>query len=162
MVYLFVGYGVNKIRDKTGMATTTEVKDYIAQWMQLGKKIILNDRPIGTTEVLHHDHYSAEFEQMWAQAAAAPSKAYLDGTDQSIANLLDPKWDMSNCVRCGMLAPCIEVGPRETAVCPCADLELWPDLETVTPRSPVSSDVRLHQIHDRILRATALHEENQT
>ncbi|AFY68875.1 hypothetical protein Pse7367_0570 [Thalassoporum mexicanum PCC 7367] len=132
------------------MANPTQVKNYIAQWMQLGKKVFLNEQAIGTTNVLQGNGYSAEFEQIWTKITAESSRAYLAGTDQSIGNLLEHNWEMLNCVRCNMLSPCVAIGPRETPTCPCADLELWPDLETVTPRSPISNQAQLNQIRDRL------------
>jgi hypothetical protein len=144
------------------MATPTEVKNYLAQWLQLGKKISFKDQAIGTTNILRGDGYSAEFEQIWAEVTAEPDKAYLEGTDESISTLLDNRWDMLSCVRCGMLAPTIAIGPRATPACPCADIELWPNLETISPRSPVSSQDRLHQIRDRIFSSTALFDAADT
>lgn len=134
------------------MATEEQVKKYLAYWFQLGKKVVVNN---GTDKLLpdpiyQDNFYSSEFERCW-QILTDPKSGscYMEGTDETIAELLTSKWDVMLCARCTMPVPAkIRGTPPEN--CPCADLPTWPNLEVPQPRSPVDSTHRLGGIRDRL------------
>ncbi|MBD2016721.1 hypothetical protein H6F96_22490 [Microcoleus sp. FACHB-53] len=134
------------------MASEQQVKRYLAYWFQLGKKVLIGngDSAVLPQSVIAGDRYSDDFERIW-QLILSPESGdcYLDGTDQTIAELLMSKWVIEPCVRCEMPVPIINIGlPPE--LCPCNDLPTWPNTEIPAPREPVSSQTRLSQIRDRL------------
>ncbi len=87
------------------MATKQEVKGYLAYWFQLGKKVITGNGKarILPKSVLNGDRYSEEFEECWQKIISPESgDCYLEGTHETIAELLTPAWDMLPCGRCNM------------------------------------------------------------
>lgn len=68
------------------------------------------------------DRYSNQFEQTQQQLLSPDSgDCYLEGTQETIRDLLTPKWDIDPCARCEMPVPMINMGmPPE--LCPCNDL----------------------------------------
>ena len=131
------------------MATAQQVRNYLAYWFQLGKRV---EMPLGASllprPVVADDRFSPEFEACWQQVSAAPV-AYLAGTDQTIAELLTPAWEIDPCARCAMLVPVKALGlPPEN--CPCFDLPTWPNTEMPAPRLPVDSAALLRRIRDRL------------
>lgn len=134
------------------MASEQQVKRYLAYWFQLGKKVIIRngDAAVLPPSVVAGDRYSDEFESVWEQIISPESgDCYLEGTHQTIAELLSPRWEIEACVRCDMPVPLIKIGlPPE--LCPCNDLPSWPNTEIPKPREPVSSQERLQQIRDRL------------
>jgi hypothetical protein len=134
------------------MASEQEVKRYLAYWFQLGKKVVIHNTQTALLPqpVIAGDRYSDEFESIWQQIVSPHSgDCYLEGTEQTIAELLTPRWDIDPCVRCDMPVPLINIGiPPE--VCPCNDLPNWPNTEIPAPREPVNSHNRLSGIRDRL------------
>ncbi|MEM8505104.1 MAG: hypothetical protein AAF716_18355 [Cyanobacteria bacterium P01_D01_bin.1] len=140
------------------MASSLQVKNYLAYWLQLGKPVVTAD---GQTvcqpkTVIQGDRFSDEFEACWEKIASkGGANYYLKGTDQSIKELLSPEWDMANCARCNMVVPTPEVMITPFP-CPCNDLDDWPNEEIPQPRLPVDSQNRLGQIRQRMIsRATS-------
>jgi hypothetical protein len=134
------------------MASEQQVKRYLAYWLQLGKRVVIpkTNSAILPNPVIAGDRYSNEFEQLW-QFILSPesSDCYLEGTPQTIAELLTPRWDVESCVRCDMPVPMINVGmPPES--CPCSDLLTWPNTDIPKPREPISSLDRLREIRNRL------------
>ncbi|MGF1496633.1 MAG: hypothetical protein ACFB8W_07390 [Elainellaceae cyanobacterium] len=135
------------------MATENEVRQYLAYWFQAGKGLVIDGgrgycRP---SRVIQGDRYSPEFEQCWNQVQTADSgDCYLEGTSQTIADLLSPSWDVSPCARCGMPVPMVSVG-MPPVECPCSDLPTWPNQDLPQPRSPINSSDRLSKIHQRLM-----------
>lgn len=135
------------------MASPNEVKKYLAHWFQLGKHVLINQ---GKTRILPEqiftgDHYSQEFEDCWQQIIAHPhSDAYIEGTDQTIADLLSTEWEMISCARCTMPVPIRYVG-LPAAICPCHDLDNWPNDELPYPNCPVDNQVHLARIRYQLL-----------
>lgn len=134
------------------MASEEHVKRYLGYWFQLGKKVLIRN---GQAAVLPEplivgDHYSQEFESLWQQLLSPDSgDCYLEGTEQTIAELLTPKWSVTACARCEMPVPLEDMGmPPE--LCPCNDLPTWPNPELPAPRSPISTQDRLRNIRDRL------------
>jgi hypothetical protein len=134
------------------MASLAEVKEYLAHWFQLGKKVYINN---GDTELLpqhifHNMDYSAEFERCWELVLSDRSgDCYLEGTSQTIAELLTPSWDLVDCARCSMPIPLPVAGiPAES--CACVDLPNWPNDEIPSPISSVAVRSRLVDMQNRL------------
>jgi len=138
------------------MASEHQVRQYIAYWFQLGKKVLIHNgkEALLPQPVIQGDRYSEEFESCWQKIISpASGDCHLEGTQETIAQLLAPGWDVSPCGRCQMPVPIKTVGmPPE--LCPCNDLPNWPNTEVPQPRSPVSSQSRLIEIRDRLQRAS--------
>jgi hypothetical protein len=136
------------------MASPDEVKQYLAYWFQLGKpvKVQPGQDNLLPRPVLQGDRYSPEFEACWQHVLSHAEGCYLEGTDQTIAQLLSPVWDIHPCARCQMPVPILDLGAIAPA-CPCADLGFWPDSERPQPRGPISDKNQLIQIRDRLLNA---------
>ncbi|MGC1393781.1 MAG: hypothetical protein WA828_05820, partial [Coleofasciculaceae cyanobacterium] len=99
--------------------------------------------------VIAGDRYSDQFEQIWQQLISSDGDCYLEGTQETISDLLTPRWEVSPCARCEMPVPVVNVGmPPE--LCPCNDLPTWPNTELPAPRDPVNSTGRLQGIRDRL------------
>lgn len=135
------------------MASKQDVKRYLAYWFQLSKKVVVNNgsATLLPQKVIQGDRYSDEFEECW-QTIISPEAGdcYLEGTQETIAELLTPAWDMSPCGRCSMPIPIRSVGmPPE--LCPCNDLSNWPNTELPPPRSPVNTQQQLTAIRDQLL-----------
>lgn len=134
------------------MASEQQVKRYLAYWFQLGKKVVIHngDSAVLPQPVIAGDRYSDEFEKTWQLILSLESgDCYLDGTHQTIAELLTPKWEIEPCVRCEMPVPLIKIGlPPE--LCPCNDLPTWPNTEIPAPREPISNHTKLRAIRDRL------------
>lgn len=135
------------------MASSAQVKQYLAYWFQLGKKIQVNGgkEALLPQPVIQGDRYSDEFENCWQRVTAADAgDCYLEGTSQTVAELLSPAWEVNPCARCEMPVPVPNLGVKSLE-CPCNDLPSWPDTSIPQPRSPVSSQAQLSQIRDRLM-----------
>ncbi|MBD2094152.1 hypothetical protein H6F90_03170 [Trichocoleus sp. FACHB-591] len=149
------------------MASEQQVRQYLAYWFQLGKKVVIDNGQTALLPepVIQGDRYSQEFEDCW-QLVRAPESGdcHLEGTHQTIAELLSPAWDIMGCARCSMPVPLPIIGTPDLE-CPCIDLPNWPNMEVPLPRAPISSQSRLIEIRDRLMksqrqRATA--EDNES
>jgi len=129
-----------------------QVKQYLAYWFQLGKKVVSHN---GQHEILPQpvflgDRYSPEFESCWQHILTAKkTDFYLEGTEQSIQELLSPCWELIPCARCEMPVPIKKLG-NQSLSCPCSDLSDWPNTELPQPRSPVDSQAYLDRLRDRL------------
>ncbi|HEY9659576.1 MAG TPA: hypothetical protein V6C65_14045, partial [Allocoleopsis sp.] len=85
------------------MASSDQVRRYLAYWFQLGKPVVIKN---GETQILPQpviqgDRYSPEFEACWQRIAAQDGRnCYLEGTAQTIEELLTPMWEIDPCARC--------------------------------------------------------------
>lgn len=73
------------------MASTEQVKQYLAFWFQLGKGLIgENSQEVYLPKlVIQGDRYSPEFEACWQRVTQSQGKSYyLQGTDQTLEQLL--------------------------------------------------------------------------
>jgi hypothetical protein len=135
------------------MASEYEVRKYIAYWFQLGKKVLIGNgsEALLPKPVIVGDRYSQEFEKCWQKIVSPDSgDCYLEGTKETIGELLTPAWEMSPCARCAMPVPLRDSGmPAEC--CPCNDLAHWPNTEIPQPRSPVNTQLQLSGIRARLL-----------
>ena len=134
------------------MAEPDQVKQYLAYWFQLGKKVLIRggQKAILPQPVIQGDRYSPALETCWQALLSAESgDCYLEGTEETIADLLSDQWEITDCARCAMPIPVRNLGPTPLA-CPCNDLSSWPDTENPVPRSPVSSTDFLDNLRDRL------------
>ncbi|MBD2292976.1 hypothetical protein H6G06_05635 [Anabaena sphaerica FACHB-251] len=132
------------------MANKQEVKKYLAHWFQLGKKVIVghSDQSFLPSSVLNGDRYSPEFEESWETILSLETRdCYLEGTQETIAELLTPTWEVLPCGRCAMLVPVKTMG-MPSILCPCYYLDTWPNNELPVPRCPVNSQEQLTGIRD--------------
>jgi hypothetical protein len=139
------------------MASQDQVKQYIAYWWQLGKKVVIRngEQKLLPKTIIVSDRYSQEFEACWQQILSPDSgDCYLEGTDETIAQLLTPEWDIILCCRCVMPIPLRTLGMPPNS-CPCNDLPSWPNPELPHPRSPVDTTAHLSSIRYRLLRQYA-------
>ncbi|RCJ32999.1 hypothetical protein A6769_26575 [Nostoc punctiforme NIES-2108] len=136
------------------MATKQEVRGYLAYWFQLGKKVITGNGEASflPQSVLDGDHYSEEFEECWQKITSPESgDCYLEGTHETITELLTPAWDMLPCSRCSMPVAARNVG-MPALLCPCNDLPNWPNTELPAPREPIKTQDQLQTIRDRLVK----------
>lgn len=135
------------------MATRTLVKNYLAQWMQMGKSVSLSSQgeDIHIYKILQGEKYSSLFNKLWDEIATHQAhQAHLSGTEQTISELLSNKWDIIACARCNLLVPCIDMGPRAPVCCPCDDLPNHPNLDSVAPHVPVTLAEHIDELCDRL------------
>lgn len=144
----------NRIESNTAMASPQQVKKYLAHWFQLGKPVRFGRGGEARLpqSVVSGDRYSQEFERCWEEILSpASGSCYLEGTDYTIDELLSDTWQMSECCRCTMPVPLpVSQAGSETLLCPCADLDNWPDLDLPAPRTPVDSRLHLQRIRNRV------------
>jgi hypothetical protein len=135
------------------MASKTEVKKYLAYWFELGKKVLINNGAASLQPriVVDGESYSQDFEECWEKVLSSKSgECYLEGTQQTVDQLLSPEWDIVSCSRCSMPVPLRNLG-MPPLLCPCNDLSNWPNTELPAPREPVESQNELTKIRDRLL-----------
>lgn len=138
------------------MASEHQVKQYLAYWFQLGKRIVVNNgqETLLPRPVIQGDRYSPEFEACWRLASAPESgDCYLEGTSQTVAELLSPIWELNDCSRCSMPVPVRSIGVASLD-CPCFDIADWPNNEIPSPRGPVDTQAVLSQVRDRLRKAS--------
>ncbi len=128
------------------------VKAYLAHWFQLGKKLYAQSgrTEICPSSVLVPGGFSAEFEACWNYITSDQAgDCYLEGTDETIAELRQQHWEIVNCARCAMpiALPKNGIAPFH---CPCAGLENWPNIELPTPRGPMDSQAHLSNLQSRL------------
>jgi hypothetical protein len=139
------------------MSNYDAVKQYFAQWLQMGKRVFVEKQNnfVAINRVIKGESYSDEFEHLWAEISDPGSgDVYLEGTNETVQELLGPKWETIGCARCDMLVPCLSAGPRDIPVCPCHDLGCFPNLDSIPARAPVITNKYLSNIITR-LEATA-------
>ncbi|MBD2136188.1 hypothetical protein H6F32_00995 [Anabaena sp. FACHB-1237] len=135
------------------MANKHEVKKYLAHWFQLGKKVVIENGKeiVSPKTILKGDRYSPEFEECWHKIMSSrTSDCYLEDTQETIADLLTPAWEMVECGRCMMPVPIKTLG-LPALLCPCYSLYTWPNQELPQPRCPVNSQEQLLKIHNRLV-----------
>lgn len=136
----------------TDMASAQQVKQYLAHWFQLGKCVWVRNgqEAIRPSSVLQGNRYSPEFEACWQRLLDPQSgDCYLEGTEQTIQELLSPEWTVMSCARCTMPIPMQERGTG-ALVCPCNDLPSWPNFDVPLPRLPVNNAHHLRNICERV------------
>lgn len=139
------------------MASEQQARQYLAYWFQLGKRVLIRggEQALLPSPVIQGNRYSQEFEECWQQICSHNAgDCYIEGTSQTIADLLSPAWEVLPCSRCSMPVPIRSVGVPDSSDCPCFDLPGWPNNEIPQPRSPVSNQTHLLQIRDRLRKAS--------
>jgi hypothetical protein len=134
------------------MATREQVKLYLAYWFQLGKRVLLKngEEAWQPQPVFFGNRYSYEFETCWQQMLEPDNgDCYLEGTEQTIQQLLTPVWDIVECAKCEMPVPMSHRGYLSSS-CPCFDLPSWPNLELPLPRQPANNRQSLLNICRRL------------
>jgi hypothetical protein len=134
------------------MASEEKVKRYLAQWFHLGKKVIFNknQEAICPDPVIIKDHYSPVFEHYWQKILSVNGEDYyLEGTEETIAQLLSFEWEIHPCSRCQMPVPLKERGLPPSS-CPCFDLSNWPNLDIPIPHNPINNQTHLQKLKLRL------------
>ena len=115
-------------------------------------------------KILQGEKYSPSFNKLWDEISTIKAEeAYLSGTDQTISDLLDNKWEIIACARCNLLITSVDMGPRTPVCCPCDDLPNHPNLDLVAPHVPVTLASHIDDLCDRLSlksEAQASHEES--
>lgn len=130
------------------MAAPLEVKEYLAKWLQMGKALSVDNQEIFLTEIIKGESYSSQFEQLWQQTPKAI--ATLQGTNNTIAELLKPEYEIMPCPVCELPVACLSSGYRQINTCPCSDLPLHPHLGLPLPHVPIATATYLQNISDRL------------
>jgi hypothetical protein len=137
------------------MASDTNVQQYIAHWFQLGKGIHTRQgQVLKPKRVFYGDKYTPEFQACW-QRIVQDSECYLEGTEQTIAQLLSGRWAIDDCARCSMPIPNMVAGLVGQQGCPCADMPNWPSDAVPMPRSPLAVSAKTQEIRQRLASAAA-------
>jgi hypothetical protein len=134
------------------MASVEAVKQYLAHWFQLGKKVVLskNYETLLPNPIFAGSVYSPEFDECWQKIARLQGRdCYLEGTTQTIAHLLTPLWNIAPCALCSMPIPKIELGVQEVG-CPCSDLPSWPNYNLPLPRPAINAKEHLKVLQERL------------
>ncbi|OKH18409.1 hypothetical protein [[Limnothrix rosea] IAM M-220] len=133
------------------MASVDQLKKYLAYWFQVGKPLISprDNRRILPRTIVVGDRYSPEFDAYF-QDVLTPHHhdSYLEGSTQTIGELLSNRWELLACSRCSMPIPIDNLGL--TIGCPCADLSAWPNVELPLPHCPNNVRAQLNLIHQRL------------
>ncbi len=130
------------------MANTDQVRSYVAHWLQLGKRVCLPHAGVclSPVPIYQEGDYSPQFEQLWCTVFSPEGQdAYLEGTLETIADLLTDRWEISPCARCSVPMPVVRLGVANL-ICPCHDLPSWPNTELPQPRLPVDSQQHLEEL----------------
>ncbi|MEB3213302.1 MAG: hypothetical protein VKL39_18275 [Leptolyngbyaceae bacterium] len=139
------------------MAHEQAVRQYLAYWFQAGKRLRIKNKQdsYAPRSVIQGDRYSPEFEACWEYLTSEkPGECYLEGTDQTIQDLLSEQWDVVSCARCDMPIPMRVVG-RTPTECPCFDLPTWPNTDIPQPRSPINTISQLSELRNRLMTKTS-------
>jgi hypothetical protein len=133
------------------MALETDVKKYVACWMQLGTKVWFhNEQPAQVTQVIQRGRYTPEFEAFWRNVREqSTGDAYLNGTETTLQELMSHKWEIVQCARCTMPIA-MQIAGVQSLGCPCQELVNWPNTELPCPRPPVDDLAQLKGIQSRL------------
>ncbi len=143
------------------MAAEEQVRAYLACWFQLNRSLVIH--PQGQTfcpqPVISGSHYSQAFETVWHIIKSKQGQdCYLEGTNQTLNELMTGTWDFIPCARCTLPIP-VPQAQQQTWDCPCAEILSWPNLELPLPRPPQNGQENLDQICLRVLRASSRYAE---
>ena len=133
------------------MASTMQVKTYLARWFQLGKKLIWrNGEALLPEPVVKGGSFTPQFEECWQRVVSINGRdCYLEGSAIAIEELLSSNWTINQCARCAMPIPVVETGIQPLD-CPCSDLDNWPNLELPAPQAAIDSREQLDKIKLRL------------
>ena len=133
------------------MATESQIKQYLACWLQVGKRVIHDDgeQDFHPPKILNDSGYSQEFEDWWDDVCQNASHWHLEGCDRALDALFSPHWDIVECPLCVMPVPKLVAGVND-ASCTCSDLELWPNLDLPKPHTPEDTHYKLKSLRDKL------------
>lgn len=108
------------------MATELEIKQFVAEWMNVGKIVM---SPMGELRAQSLDsayRYTPEYDKLWSYLWKRKTKCYLLGTTQTF-DKLERAWELSRCIHCD-LPVMLPIGyyPSQFGSEPCVALGLWP------------------------------------
>lgn len=134
------------------MASPNEVQVYLAYWFQLGKPIHIKNgritqRPV---PVLDGNQFSRAFQDCWQTIMALDGRdCYLEGSNETIEQLLSPQWEITNCARCSIPTAMQTVMPV-AQLCPCGDIDSWPNDELPAPHMPINNQKHFSRMKTRL------------
>lgn len=134
------------------MASQQRVQHYLAYWFQLGKTIHikngrLTQRPV---PVLEGNQFSRAFQDCWQSIMAIGGRdCYLDGTQETVEQLLSPQWEITDCARCSIPVAMHAVMPV-AQLCACGDIDHWPNDELPAPHMPVNNHTHFSRLKTRL------------
>ena len=134
------------------MASHRQVRTYLACWFQLNRGVILHDTGdrLCPQPVIQQSNYSPAFEACWTQVLQRKGQnCYLEGTNQTLAELMTESWELMSCPRCTLPIP-VPNCPVIRLECPCSELHTWPNTQLPLPRVPFNSQHALGHICDRV------------
>ena len=140
------------------MASKAQVKHYLAHWFQLGKQVLLPKykQKLRPSQIFEGNTYSCEFEKYWQYIFAVDVDCYLEGTEQTIQQLLSPEWEVAKCEKCQMPCP-VAVSKSTSPACLCVDLPSWPNTTLPSPRSAIDNKTYLARIQQRLAKSNILY-----
>lgn len=140
------------------MAASSQVKAYVACWIQLGKAVMCEypggSERIQPQPVLSLESLSQEFHLSWHRMSLDPWHCHLEGTHESLGQLLSPAWEIGSCSRCSLPIPLPATTATAIGPCPCSDLKGWPNSTTVPPRIQDEQFLQvagLRSMHQRLM-----------
>lgn len=134
------------------MASSEEVQNYLAYWFQLGKPIHIKHEltPQRPVPVLEGAQFSRAFQDCWQTIMATGGRdCYLDGTEETIEQLLSSRWEISDCARCSIPIPMSAVMPV-AQLCPCSNVDHWPNDELPAPHLPINNKGHFSRLKTRL------------
>ena len=134
------------------MASPTQVRAYLASWFQLNRSVVISSTAerLCPHQVIAHGDYSLAFEDCWRTLENLEWKdCYLEGTQQTLAELLSDQWDVVACARCTLPIP-MPLSLTKSLECPCGDLPSWPNNQIPLPHLPVDNQRALGSICNRV------------
>ncbi|MEY2977555.1 MAG: hypothetical protein ACO3NK_01235 [Prochlorotrichaceae cyanobacterium] len=143
------------------MASDRQVRTYLACWFQLNRGVILHEtgERLCPEPVVLQSNYSQAFEDCWTRLLSRQGQnCYLEGTNQTIAELMSESWDFMACPRCTLPIP-VPKCPVLHISCPCAELHTWPNNQLPLPRQPLNSQNSLGHICERVTIASHHYQE---
>ncbi|MEO1180817.1 MAG: hypothetical protein AAFX51_08165, partial [Cyanobacteria bacterium J06636_28] len=100
--------------------------------------------------VLEGHRFSRAFQDCWQAIMANDGRdCYLDGTEETIDQLLSPQWEITDCARCSIPVAMSAVMPV-AQLCPCGDLDNWPNDEVPSPHMPINNKKHFSRLKTRL------------
>lgn len=134
------------------MASDRQVRTYLACWFQLNRGVILHDtgERLCPQPVILRSTYSPDFETCWTRISERKGQDwYLEGTNQTLSELMTDAWEFIPCPRCTLPIPMPNC-PVMRIECPCAELHSWPNTQLPLPRQPLNAQHALGHICERV------------
>ncbi|MGD1858215.1 MAG: hypothetical protein ACFB2W_28595 [Leptolyngbyaceae cyanobacterium] len=134
------------------MASPQDVRHYLAYWFQLGKSIHIGNgritqRPV---PVLEGHRFSRAFDDCWQSIMTVSGRdCYLDGTQETIEELLSPNWEITDCARCS-IPVAIHTTMPVAELCACGDIDTWPNDELPAPHMPINNNTHFNRLKTRL------------